>query len=290
MSISSDERILVAGPAWVGDMVMAQSLFISLKQARPGIEIDVLAPEWSLPILSRMPEVRKAISLPVGHGQLALVTRLKVGRALRKEAYTRAIIIPRSYKAALVPFFARIPRRTGYRGEMRYGVINDMRQLDKQLLTQTVQRYVELGIDNEVNKAPLVPQPCLIVDETNQQRLLEVHQLTLDRPVIGLIPGAEYGPAKQWPMKYYAALADRLLAKGYQVWIFGSARERELGQCIVAGKQGIINLCGKTQLVDAVDLIALTDKIVTNDSGLMHVACATGRKVIAIYGLSLIHI
>ena len=280
------ERILVIGPAWVGDMVMAQSLFLTLKQTFPDVTIDVLAPAWSLPLLSRMPQVNEAIVLPVSHGQLALAARFRIGRQLRHRGYTRAIVIPRSFKAALVPFFAGIPVRTGYRGEMRYGVINDMRALDKEVLTQTVQRQVALGLPRTAEQPPAIPYPQLEIDEHNQKRILSELGLHLDKPIIGLMPGAEYGPAKQWPIAYYQELAGKLIVAGYQVWVFGSEKERAIGEQIEQAGKGVFNLCGKTHLIDVIDLIALCDSVVSNDSGLMHIACATGTKVIAIYGSS----
>jgi len=280
------ERILVVGPAWVGDMVMAQSLFITLKQRDAAVIIDVLAPAWSLPLLARMPQVNDAIALPIQHGELALLTRFRLGRQLRNKGYSHAIVIPRSFKAALVPFFAGIPVRSGYRGEMRYGVINDMRPLDKEVLTQTVQRQVALGLPETAEQPPAIPYPELLIDEHNQNRLFDELGLQLDTPTIGLMPGAEYGPAKQWPITYYRDLAGKLIAAGYQVWVFGSEKERPLGEQIGQAGKGVSNLCGKTQLEDVIDLIALCDGIVSNDSGLMHVACATGRRVIAIYGSS----
>jgi len=280
------ERILVVGPAWVGDMVMAQSLFMTLKQCQPAVIIDVLAPAWSLPLLSRMPEINEAIALPVRHGQLALATRFRLGRQLRHKGYTRAIVIPRSLKAALVPFFASIPIRTAYRGEMRYGVISDMRALDKEVLTQTVQRQVALGLPAKATQPPPIPYPELEINESNQKYLLGKHGLNLKKPVIGLMPGAEYGPAKQWPIAYYQELAEKLTTAGNQVWVFGSEKERAIGEQIGQAGKGVFNLCGKTDLVDVIDLIALCDNVVSNDSGLMHIACATGTKVIAIYGSS----
>ena len=284
--IKQQHRILVVGPAWVGDMVMAQSLFITLKQRNPEVVIDVLVPAWSLPLLSRMPEVNEAIALPVSHGELALGKRFRIGRQLRQNTYTQAIIIPRSYKAALVPFFAGIPQRTGYRGEMRYGVVNDMRDLDKKVLTQTVQRQVALGLPNNADQPPVIPYPKLEIDANNQKKLLAELELSLDKPIIGMMPGAEYGPAKQWPVSSYKALAGKLVNAGYQVWVFGSDKEYWIGELITSVGNSSTNLCGATRLEDVVDLIALCDCVVTNDSGLMHVACAAGRKVIAIYGSS----
>ena len=283
---SNAKRILVIGPAWVGDMVMAQSLFITLREQNDNAQIDVVAPAWSMPILARMPEVQQGISLPVAHNQLGLGKRWKLGRELKAAHYDQAIVLPRSYKAALVPFFAGITQRTGYRGEMRYGVINDIRPLDKSVLSQTVQRYVALGLPKSASLPPDVPYPRLEIDEQNQARLIKTLELRTDRPLDGLMPGAEYGPAKQWPIDKYIELARRLIASGQQVWVFGSRKEQALGEQIADAVQGVTNLCGKTTLEDAIDLIALCGKVVSNDSGLMHVACATGVSVIAIYGSS----
>jgi len=279
-------RILVVGPAWVGDMVMAQSLFITLKQQIPNAKIDVIAPSWSVPLLKRMPEVNQAIELPVGHKQLKLLTRYSIGKSLRENHYDRSIVTPRSYKSALIPFFAKAKQRTGYRGEMRYGVLNDIRQLDKSILKQTVQRYVALGLARNAQQAPDIPFPKLTVDENNQQRLIKELNLGTDKPVIGFMPGAEYGPAKQWPVEYFNELARLLNEKGCVVWVFGSEKEKGIGDKITEENENVLNLAGRTELVDVIDLIALTNSTVTNDSGLMHVACATGRNVVAIYGSS----
>lgn len=281
------QKVLVVGPAWVGDMVMAQSLFITLKRQNPDVLIDVLAPGWSLPLIARMPEVRKGIEMPVGHGEFGFGKLRRLGISLRNEQYDRAIVLPRKLKAALVPWFARIPRRTGFRGESRYGLINDMRPLDESLLTQTVQRFVALGLEQAPKTVPPIPEPHLQVDATNRARLLIELGLNTDRPTIAFMPGAEYGPAKQWPPEYYAQLAARLAQSGHQVWVMGSAKESALGESIrAASGNTATNLCGRTQLVDTVDLLSLCARAVSNDSGLMHVAAAVGVPLVAIYGSS----
>ncbi|HEY0720725.1 MAG TPA: lipopolysaccharide heptosyltransferase II [Gammaproteobacteria bacterium] len=285
--MAAEQRILIAGPAWVGDMVMAQSLFITLKQTDPQCAIDVLAPGWSLPLLSRMNEVRRAIEVPIGHGEFGLLKRWHLGRTLRGERYDRAIVLPRSLKAALIPFFAGAKIRTGYRGELRYALINDMRELDKSVLTQTVQRFVTLGLPADAPLPPATPQPQLRSDPLQQQRLIDSLQLDLSQPVIAFMPGAEYGPAKQWPIDYYGELAKRLTASGYQVWALGSRKEQAIGETIVQmGGSGVRNLCGQTELVDTIDLLPLCAAAVSNDSGLMHIAAAVGTPLVAIYGSS----
>lgn len=278
---------LIVGPSWIGDMVMAQSLFITLKQQYPDCIIDVLSPEWSLPMLERMDEVSEALALPVAHGELAFNTRRRIGRELRSKGYSHAIVIPRSLKSALVPFFARAKVRSGYRGEMRYGLLNDIRSLDKKLLTQTVQRYVSLGLESNSPLPPQTPFPNLRVDENNQQRVLQKLDLNLDKPVIGFMPGAEYGTAKQWPTSYYGKLAQQLSAAGCQIWVFGSEKDQEVTDKIKnIGGGAVTNLGGRTELVDVVDLLALCKLTVCNDSGLMHVAAAVDKPLVAIYGSS----
>ncbi|MGH8371379.1 MAG: lipopolysaccharide heptosyltransferase II [Gammaproteobacteria bacterium] len=281
------KSILVVGPAWIGDMVMAQSLFITLKQRYPDCKIDVLAPAWSQALLARMLEVRTAIEMPLGHGEFGFAARRRLGIELRANAYDQAIVLPRSWKSALVPFFARIPRRTGYRGEFRYGLLNDIRPLDKTVLTQTVQRFVALGLEANAALPPPIPQPRLSMEGVQRDWLLRVLNLDTYRPIVALLPGAEYGPAKRWPAEHFAWLARRLVKDGYAVWVFGSEKEKPLGETIVQGLGAeAVNLCGRTRLVDAADLLSLAQCAVTNDSGLMHVAAAMGVRMVAIYGSS----
>jgi len=285
-SLSKGENILIVGPSWVGDMVMAQSLFKFLKAENDDCTIDVIAPAWSMPVLSRMPEVRELIRLPAGHGQLAFNTRYNVARALRNKNYTRAIVLPRSWKSALTPWLAKVPVRTGYRGEYRYGLLNDVRRLDKSILTQTVQRYVALGLASDPNHAPATPYPQLQVERDNMPALLGRLELNAERPVVGLLPGAEYGPAKCWPLDNYVELARQIIATDRAIWVFGSDRDKESGKYLSENVDGVINLCGKTSIGDAIDLLSVCQSIVTNDSGLMHIACAVGVQVHAIYGSS----
>jgi heptosyltransferase-2 len=133
---------------------------------------------------------------------------------------------------------------------------------------------------------PEPPVPALRVDTTNRAALLERLQLG-GSPAVALMPGAAYGPAKQWPVAHFAELARLLGAQGHQVWVLGSASERELGERIrEAGASAVRNLCGETRLEDTVDLLSAARAAVTNDSGLMHVAAAAGTHVVAIYGSS----
>lgn len=286
--MSGSPKYLIVGPSWVGDMVMAQSLYRLLMQRDPAAEIHVVAPPWSLPILERMDEVSRAIELPVAHGETAFAKRYAIGKALRSEGYTHAIVLPRSLKSALVPFFARVPIRTGFRGEWRYGLINDMRPFDRERLDQTVKRFVELGSPAGEVDRPSLENPRLRVDPEAQAKTLERLGLLGAENVVALLPGAEYGPAKQWPLQSYADLAGRLARVGISVWVLGSEKERELGQtiCDAAAHDAVRNLCGETRLGDVVDVLGAVRVAVTNDSGLLHVAAAVGANVVAIYGSS----
>ena len=279
--------VLIVGPSWVGDMVMAQSLVIMLERQHRARAIDVLAPAWSAPLIRRMPQVREALELPVEHGDLALRTRWRIGRGLARRSYGRALVLPRSFKSALVPFFAAIPERVGFRGEMRYGLLTDVRPLDPTVLTQTAQRFVALGLERGASLPPSVPAPRLSVDELNRRRLLDELGIAPSPPVVAMMPGAEYGPAKCWPIERFGELAVRLTRAGRQVWILGSQKDAPSGATIAAAcERGAVNLCGRTRLEDVVDLLSLAPVAVTNDSGLMHVAAAVGAHVIAIYGSS----
>jgi heptosyltransferase-2 len=287
--MAESEQILIVGPAWVGDMVMAHSLFRVLRARQPEAAIDVLAPAWSLPLLGRMPEIRRAIPMPVGHGSLQLGVRRRLGRELRQTGYDQAILLPNSLKSALVPWFARIPRRTGWRGEMRYGLLNDLRQLDKQRYPLMVQRFVALA---DAPGAPLpepIPFPALTVDVAARPALLERFGLGGDVPYVALCPGAEFGPAKRWPEKHYAAVASAMIEQGWRVALFGSGKDRVVTEGIIhllppGRRDRVVDLAGQTRLEEAVDLLSAAAVVVSNDSGLMHIAAAVGVPLVVVYG------
>lgn len=288
-------KILVIGPSWVGDMMMSQSLYRTLKAQHPDAVIDVMAPAWCRPLLSRMPEVNQALAMPLGHGALAIGERRRIGKTLRASGYDRAYVLPNSFKSALVPFFAGIKRRIGWRGEMRYGLLNDVRVLDKAAFPLMVERYIALAQETPVASAQQLPQPLLWpelqVEDREKIETAAQFQLSAERPLIGFCPGAEFGPAKRWPHYHYAALAQQLIAEGKQVVLFGSANDRECGDEIIAAlpaeaRPYCRNLAGETQLEQAVILIARCDAVVSNDSGLMHIAAALNRPLVALYGPS----
>lgn len=283
-------KTLIIGPSWVGDMLMSQSLYRHLKQQNPEREIDVLAPNWCRPVLARMPEVNQAIEMPVGHGSLQWGLRKEIGQQLSQTNYEQAFILPNSLKSALIPWFAGIPKRTGWRGEMRYGLLNDLRRLDKAAFPLMVQRYVALAQEKgmpAMHKESIL-KPKLSIDHEQLSQTLNAFKLDTQQ-AIAFCPGAEFGPAKRWPDYHYADLAKALIADGHQIWLFGSQKDQEVCQQITQQltdeeQKRCHNLAGATSLPQAIDLIAHCQAAVSNDSGLMHIAAAVETPLVALYG------
>ena len=286
---------LVVGPNWVGDMIMAHGLISFLKSKRPDDSIHMLAPSWSLDVARRMPEIDQVIELPFDHGELKLKERWSFARKLRFSRYHRAFVLPNSLKSALIPAMAGIPRRIGWRGEYRYKLLTDLRILHEARFPRMIDRYMALGFPanlalsaNQLPEAP--PLPRLAMDEESQSRLVTTYNLDVGR-LVALCPGAEFGPAKQWPLDRFTDLADRLVDLGYQVIFLGSANDADDVKLVIeqipeAKRDQLVNLTGLTSIPEAIDLIGLTQAVVTHDSGLMHVAAATGRPLVALFGPS----
>jgi heptosyltransferase-2 len=282
------QQVLVIGPSWVGDMILAQSLFKVVKERQPGVAIDVAAPAWTLPLLERMPEVRAGIALPFKHGKFDLRARIRIGRELKAKRYDQAILLTNSFKSAITPFFAGIPQRTGFKGELRYGLLNDIRPLDKAVLPKTVDRFVALGLEPGQPNPPILPEPALVASREHALAALSrLGRVAPQSPVLALCPGAEYGPAKRWPAEYFAETAQWALDQGWEVWLFGSGKDVEVTQQIDAlTGHRCLDLGGKTSLGEAIDLMSLARAVVTNDSGLMHVAAALGLPQLSLFGSS----
>lgn len=281
-------HLLIIAPAWIGDMVMAQTLFKYLKANHPDIILDVLAPAWTVPLAERMPEVHSSLILPFGHGDLQLCKRRSFGKKLRGK-YDQAIVLPGSFKSALIPWWAGIKSRTGWLGECRYGLLNDVRRLNKLHYPRLIDRYVALALPKrDLSLFSLEPYyPRLTVDQEQRERLVKQWNLDLSRPILALCPGAEYGPAKRWPATHFAEVAENMIAKGWQVWIFGGKGDTPHAEMITAQtKEGCVDLTGKTSLLEAVDLLSLAGAVVSNDSGLMHVAAALEKPLVVPYGSS----
>lgn len=266
---------LIIGPSWIGDMVVAQAL-LQVIQARYG-EVDVLAPAWSAPLVERMQAT--CLPMPLRHGALGLVKRYRLAKGLL--SYQRCFVLPNSFKSALIPFWAKIPYRVGWRGEWRYGLLNDVRVLDKKRYPLLVERYLALAYEKAANLPKPLPRPTLL--SRSASALCKRWGLSL--PALVLCPGAAYGPSKCWPAHYYGEVARHYQKQKWHVWILGTAKDGPIAEVIQAmAPKGCVDLTGKTTLGEAIDLIAKADKVITNDSGLMHIAAALNRPLVAIYG------
>lgn len=284
--MKSNPRILVIGPAWVGDMIMAQSLFTRLKQLYPQCVIDVLAPAWTFALLDRMPQVNQALKLDFKHGEFKPWQRFKFGRGL-KQHYDWAIVLPNSWKSAIIPFSAKVPVRTGWLGEFRYGLLNDARKLDREQYPKMVQRFAALA---QKPKEPLpesLPKPRLTGRAQTRQSTIDKFGLNQRANAIVLCPGAEFGPSKRWPADYFAALGERLVKSGYEIWLMGSPNDLAVSESVKHHlATGYRDFTGRTGLDEAIELMTLADGAVTNDSGLMHIASALDLTLVALYGSS----
>ena len=278
-------KALIVAPAWVGDMVMAHALVQVLREQTADAEIHLLAPPVTAPLGRRMPGVAEVHELPIGHGELALWRRRRLGLALRSHGFDAAYVLPNSFKSALLPWWARIPRRIGWLGEARYGLLNDWRRLNPALHPRMVERFAALAYPPGASLAPS-PQPVLKVDAEQRAAVVSRLRLSTEKPVIALCPGAEFGPAKRWPAEHFAALAEAQIGADRAVWVLGSPNDRALGAAIAGLAPEVADLTGRTSLLEAVDLLSLAEAVVTNDSGLMHVACALSVKVVALFGAS----
>lgn len=296
-------RTLVISPNWIGDAVMAQPLLQQLRAAHPERAIDVLAPPSVAPVWRQMAEVDEVLETPFRHGALQLKERWKYARQLRRRGYADAYVLPNTLKFALIPWLAGIARRVGYKGESRYGLINVMHH-DDLPPRPMVAFYAALAQAPEVPLVDGLPRPALQVDAAQIAAVCARTGLSLDRPLVAFAPGAEFGGAKRWPAEHFAALAQAILAADprTQIVLLGSPKDREVCDSVVAnvanaataGASGSVpfpipagalhNLAGATSLAEAIALIARAAAIVSNDSGLLHIASALNRPVVALYG------
>ncbi len=278
---------LIVAPSWIGDAIMAQPMFARLHARFPGLQLDALAPRWVAPVLQRMGEISEVLDSPFGHGQLSLKPRWRLARELAARNYDAVYVLPNSLKSALVPFMAGIPRRIGFTGESRYGLINVRHNLDKAALPLMVERFAQLAEAPGAALPKPISYPKIRSTAADQEKTLA--ELGLERParLVAFCPGAEYGPAKRWPSTHFAALAKKLAERGCAIWLFGSPKDHAVAEEILQRAPGLCrNLCGATSLGQAVDLLAMAELVVCNDSGLMHVAAALDRPLVTLYGSS----
>jgi heptosyltransferase-2 len=284
----SASRLLIIAPSWIGDTVAAQTLFMRIASRYPNAVIDALAPPWVAAVLRAMPQINgEVLDNPFAHGQLRLKARWKLARQLRVRSYDAAYVLPNSLKSALIPFLAGIPLRIGFTGESRYGLINVRHTLDTAATPLQVERYAILAEKPGEALPRPYPLPSLSVDAAETTRTLDSLNLHRSPAPVVFCPGAEFGPAKRWPERHFAELARQLAARGIPAWLLGSKKDAAVGEEIVRLAEGAArNLCGITNLAQAVQLLSIARHVVTNDSGLMHVAAALGTPLTALFGSS----
>lgn len=293
ISFAAQSRILIISPNWIGDAVIAQPLLRILKERQPQCPIDVLAPTWVAPVWRAVEEVESVLESPFKHGVLQLRERWRFARHLRQRGYTEAYILPNTLKFALIPWLAGIPRRIGYRGEMRYGLINVMHRIAPGMPRPMVSFYAALA-DVPAVKAPApsaLPRPRLRVAPVRSEEAMAQLGVKPGTPLLVFAPGAEFGPAKRWPPRHFTALANmsRQTNSRAEIVLLGSGKDKEACDEIAAAAPWVQNFAGRTTLDQALAIIARADAVVSNDSGLMNIASALNRPVVAMYGPTDMH-
>jgi heptosyltransferase-2 len=286
-------RILVIAPNWIGDAVMSQPLLAAIKASYPHAVIDVLATPWVAPVFRACTEVTELIEADLRHGQLQWSMRRALAAQIKKRNYASCYVLPNSLKSALIPWLANIPVRIGYQGELRRFLLTKTKaNSPKTQRIPMVKHYANLCTpSNNSDAAIRLPKlsPTASALEAVRTRL-QAAGIHADALVV-LCPGAEYGPSKRWPAAHFAGLAQSILkAKPTaSVVLLGSPSDRTIGDAIVSGvapQERIFNCCGATSLDEAIAIISLCSKVVSNDSGLMHIAAALRVPQVAVFGSS----
>ena len=290
------QGILIIAPNWIGDAVMTQPLLAALKSQYPASTIDVLASTWVAPIYRACSEVNHVIEANFQHKQLQWGLRKQLANDLRLRGYQACFILPNSLKSALIPWMANIPFRIGYRGELRFGLINiALNNPSKINRPPMVEHYLALSqlLSDEETLAAKTLTPKLNVSSSAKQSIdKKLSDANIDsKSVFIFCPGAEYGPTKRWPASHFAELANHLAQQlpNANIILLGGKSDHELAKAILQQSQDSVkihNWCGNTSLDEAIALIGMAKAVVSNDSGLMHIAAALKTPQIAIFGSS----
>jgi lipopolysaccharide heptosyltransferase II len=279
---AGDRRpILLVPYMWIGDFVRCHTVVRMLRARFPDSPIDVLTTTMVAPLLDYMPGVRKGIVWDLPRKRLAWARHRALAARLRPEGYGRALVMPRTWKAALAPFLASVPTRTGFAGEARLGLLNDMRWGER-ALPRMIDRCAALALPKGAALPADYPLPQLEVAAAEVAAWRHRMGLTAAGQVAAFAPGA-VGPSKRWPASYYAEAAKRLVGEGFDIWVLGGPGETALAAEIAAGSDRIRDLTGP-DLRTAILALAAAAVVVSNDSGLLHVAAALGTPSIGIFG------
>ena len=309
---TESRRALIIASQWVGDAILSLPLLADLQRA--GRTLDVLALPSVAAVYRCSPSVQTVHEVAFSRGKLQWRLRRRIASDLRGQ-YEMAVVLPNSLKSALIPWLAGIPLRRGMIGEARYGLINDRRKPPARPIQSSAP-------SSRAQRAPMIAHYLQLADHPRQPA--DIDPLGNDRPrltlpanlalpvasgpLLVLCPGAEYGPAKQWPAEYFSQTAALWLSRSprHQVVVLGSPKEQALCDAIrqqtlvmmqsaatagsgptdsgAADGKRISSLAGQTTLLDAFRWIAIADHVISNDSGLMHAAAALDTPVIALFG------
>ena len=290
-------RILIIAPNWIGDAVMSQPLLANLKTIYPRCQIDVLASPWVAPIYRACTEVNQVLEAKLEHKQLQWGLRKQLAKQLEKNQYDSCYVLPNSFKSALIPWLANIPYRIGYRGEMRFGLVNIALENPSKLNRPPMANHY-LALGNALNSpqeidASYPVDPGLNVSTPARQSVnIKLQEASInEKSIYVLCPGAEYGITKRWPTEHFADLAQQLISNepDTHVILLGSKSDHILGASITTQAKNISqihNWCGNTSLDEAIALIGMSKALVSNDSGLMHIGAALKVPQVAIFGSS----
>jgi lipopolysaccharide heptosyltransferase II len=274
--------ILLVPYMWIGDFVRCHTVVKLLRARFPQRPVDILATTLCAPLADYMPGVRQAVIWDLPRRRLALREHWRLAARLRKEGYGTALIMPRTWKSALAPYLAGIPERVGFAGEVRFGLVNDLRWGERKL-PRMVDRCAALALPVGAPLPEKLPLPELLVSPATIAAWRRQHGLSGERPVVALAPGA-VGPSKRWPAGSYAELARRLAETGQAIWVLGGPAEQELAQEIAAAAPAHVRDLTGPDLRNAILALAAASVAVSNDSGLLHVAAAAGTPSIGIFG------
>ena len=278
----NSQPILIVPYMWIGDFVRCHTVVRLLRERHPDCAIDMLTTPTAAPLLDYMPGVRKGVIVELPRKRLALRHHRALAHRLRPQGYGRALIMPRTWKSALAPYLAGIPVRTGFPGEARFGLINDLR-FGERRLPRMVDRCAALALQKHEQPPAEWPLPQLCVPASDVERWRERFAPADSRPAIAFAPGA-VGPSKRWLAAHYAKAAAELVIEGHTVWIVGGPLEKELAAEISKGNPAFIRDLTGPDLRNAILALAAARLVVSNDSGLLHVAAALGRPTIGIFG------
>jgi lipopolysaccharide heptosyltransferase II len=274
--------VLIVPYVWIGDFVRCHSVVRLLRAAAPERPVDIVSSTLCAPLADYMPGIRRAIVADLPRGRLGLPLQRKLANELRQAGYGQALVMSRKWKAALAPWLAGIPVRTGFAGEFRFGLLNDVR-FGERALPRMIDRMGALALAKDAT-LPEWPLPELKVPPHELESWRKQRGLADDRrPIIALAPGA-VGAGKAWPAGHYAELARTLTQDGASVWVVGGPAETPLAAQIAAAAGGRARDLTSNDLRNAILALAAADVSVTNDSGLMHVSAALATPTVAIFG------